>query len=79
MCISSICLICSICIFLYSVDEENISMTKESNFSKLGKHLDTIYNNWGEIGPKIEEKLKKWKNKKEGVKEMNCIKGIIRD
>jgi hypothetical protein len=54
----------------YSVDEENINMEKESNFSKLKKHFKEITDNWDDIGPEIQQKLKYWKNQKGKVKEL---------
>lgn len=34
---------------LYSVDEENINMDKESNFNKLEKNFEMINKNWEKL------------------------------
>jgi hypothetical protein len=47
----------------YSVDEENLSMVKDCNFSKLGKHFQKIRESWGEIGTKIDEVIEIWVEK----------------
>lgn len=45
---------------LYSIDEENIDMNKESNFNKLEKNFDMINNNWAKIENRINKILESW-------------------
>jgi hypothetical protein len=54
----------------YSVDEENISTIKDSNFTKLKPHFKIIQENWEYIELEISNKLKYWKSKKSSVKEV---------
>ena len=48
---------------LYGIDEENIDMEKDSNFSKLTKQFAYIQENWMNIENDIEKILKNWKSK----------------
>ena len=52
---------------LYSVDEENINMTKDSNFTKLEKNFDIINKNWSKVAEKIDSILKTWKTEIEKI------------
>ena len=48
---------------LYGIDEENIDMDNESNFSKLTKQFNYINKNWYKIESKIKIILAKWYSK----------------
>jgi len=55
---------------LYSVDEENIDMVKESNFNKLEKNFEIINKNWDKVDKKIYEILKEWNIKITEIKDI---------
>ena len=55
---------------LYSVDEENIDMDKESNFNKLEKNFEMINKNWEKVDKNINNILEIWK---ENIKEIKNI------
>ena len=55
---------------LYGIDEENIDMIKDSNFSKLSKHFDYINKKWGKISNKLDKMLLQWKNKLPEIKKI---------
>jgi hypothetical protein len=48
---------------LYGIDEENIDMSKDSNFSKLGKQFEYINKKWSKVSDKIVNILKEWNNR----------------
>ena len=52
---------------LYSVDEENINMTKNSNFTKLEKNFVIINKNWSKVNDQINSVLKTWKTEIEKI------------
>ena len=55
---------------LYGIDEENIDMIKDSNFSKLAKQFDYINKKWGKVSVKIENILEEWNNKLPEIKKI---------
>ena len=48
---------------LFGIDEENIDMDNDSNFSKLAKQFEYINNNWDKVCDKIIKILQEWNNK----------------
>jgi hypothetical protein len=48
---------------LFGIDEENIDMDNDSNFSKLTKQFEYINNNWDKVCDKIIKILQEWNNK----------------
>jgi len=55
---------------LYGIDEENIDMIKDSNFSKLAKQFDYINKKWDKVSVKIENILEEWNNKLPEIKKI---------
>lgn len=55
---------------LYGIDEENIDMEKDSNFSKLNKQFEYIKKNWSKVKDEIEEILENWKTKSPDVEKI---------
>ena len=53
---------------LYSIDEENIDMDKESNFNKLEKNFEMINKNWEKVNTNINNILEIWKNSIKKIK-----------
>jgi hypothetical protein len=58
---------------LYGIDEENIDMNQEANFSKLTKQFNYINEKWDKIEDEINSILNKWYNK------LPEIKSILRE
>ena len=55
---------------LYGIDEENIDMNKNSNFSKLTKQFDYINKNWDKVSIKIENIINEWVSKLPEIKKI---------
>jgi hypothetical protein len=55
---------------LYSVDEENKDMNKDSNFIKLSRHFKKIISSWDDLYPKIYEYLVRWEEQLQNIKDI---------